>query len=138
MFKKIMVPVDLNHADKLAKALNTAADLANHHGATICYVGVTAATPGAVAHNPEEFGRKLAAFADQQAGVHGVKTESKPMTTHDPAVDLDDALVEALAQTGCDLVVMATHVPNISDYLWSSNGGRIASHSRASVFLVRD
>ncbi|PJK28297.1 universal stress protein [Minwuia thermotolerans] len=138
MFKKIMVPVDLNHADKLQKALNTAADLANHYGATICYVGVTAATPGAVAHNPEEFGRKLAAFADEQAGARGVKTESKPMTSHDPAVDLDDTLMEALEQTGCDLVVMATHVPNISDYLWSSNGGRIANHTRASVFLVRD
>ena len=41
------------------------------------------------------------------------------------------------AVLGADLVVMATHVPNLTDYIWASHGGHLASHAKASVFLVR-
>lgn len=137
MYKKIMVPIDLEHADKLGKALDTAADLAEKYGATLCYFGVTASTPGATAHTPQEYAAKLDAFAKEQGSKRGVAAESKAMVSHDPSIDLDDTLVKAMKETGADLVVMATHVPDISDYLWSSNGGHLASHSDASVFLVR-
>ena len=59
------------------------------------------------------------------------------MVSHDPAVDLDDALVKAVHETKSDLVVMATHIPNVADHVWPSNGGRLATHTDASVFLVR-
>ena len=49
MFKRIMVPIDLTHADKLEKALDVAGDLAAHYGSTLVYVGVTAPSPSAVA-----------------------------------------------------------------------------------------
>ena len=44
---------------------------------------------------------------------------------------------EAAEELGADLVVMATHVPNLTDYIWASHGGHLASHAKASVFLVR-
>jgi hypothetical protein len=40
-------------------------------------------------------------------------------------------------ETGSNLVVMATHIPNVADHVWPSNGGRLATHTDASVFLVR-
>jgi hypothetical protein len=33
---------------------------------------------------------------------------------------------------------MATHRPGLADRLWPSNGGKVATHSGASVLLVRD
>lgn len=132
-----MVPVDLAHVAALEKALATAADLARHYGARVTYVGVTAATPGAVAHNPEEFAAKLAAFGEGEAAKRGHQTATKAVTSHDPAAELEDALVKAAGEIGADLVVMATHLPNIGDYIWPSNGGRMAQHSERSVFLVR-
>jgi nucleotide-binding universal stress UspA family protein len=39
---------------------------------------------------------------------------------------------------GADLVVMATHLPGVSDYIWAGHGAHVAAHSKASVFLVRD
>lgn len=137
MFKTIMVPVDLEHADRLGKALRAAADLANQYGATACYVGVAAATPGRLAHSPEEFGQKLEAFAGEQAAEHGHSATSKALISHDPAVDLDRKLHAAVHETGADLVVMASHIPGIADAIWPSHGGRLASHSDVSVFLVR-
>ena len=51
MTKKILVPVDLAHTEKLEKALNTAADLARGTGAEIVYAGVAQSQPSEVAHN---------------------------------------------------------------------------------------
>lgn len=137
MYKQIMVPVDLAHLDALEKALQTAADLSKHFGCPVCYVGVTAPTPGEVAHTPQEFAAKLDRFGEDQAARHGHVTTTWPITSHDPTADLDETLLDAVEQSGADLVVMATHLPNVADYIWPSNGGKIASHSNASVFLVR-
>jgi nucleotide-binding universal stress UspA family protein len=137
MYKKIMVPVDLVHADKLALALDTAANLAKLYKIPVVYVGVTASLPGPLGHNPEEYAKKLKEFADDQGVRHGIATDSKPVVSHDPAVDLDEALVKTVHDTGSNLVVMSTHIPNVADHVWPSNGGRLATHTDASVFLVR-
>lgn len=138
MFKKIMVPVDLAHAERLTRALQVAADLARHYDVPACYVAVTASTPGPLAHNPQEFADKLAAFAAGQSAKHGHETESLSMISHDPAVDLDDTLLKARRQLDADLVVIASHVPGVSDYLFPSHGGKLASHSKVSVMVVRE
>ena len=137
MFSKIMVPVDLAHLADLERALSCAADLAGHYGAEITYVGVTAATPGSLAHNPKEYEAKLAGFAADQAAARGVKARAHAVISHDPTVDLDDALLRAVKEVNADLVVMASHLPNLTDYLWPSNGGKIAAHAAASVMVVR-
>ncbi len=59
MYTRILVPVDLAHADRLSKALDTAAKIAKGDGATLIYTGVTGSEPSAVAHNPEEYARKF-------------------------------------------------------------------------------
>ncbi len=137
MFKRIMVPVDLAHADRLERALTCAADLAKHYGADVVYVGVAAATPSSIAHTPAEFAGKLAAFADAQAAARGIPAVAHAVTSHDPSVDLDPTLLKAVDETGADLVVMASHIPNLTDYVWPSNGGTVAAHAKVSVLVVR-
>jgi nucleotide-binding universal stress UspA family protein len=133
-----MVPVDLAHADKLAHALETAASLARLYDVPVTYVGITASAPGPLAHNPKEYARKLEQFVAEQANTHNIKAVSHAVIAHDPAVDLDSALVKAVHGTDSDLVVMATHLPNAGDHFWPSNGGRVATHTDASIFLVRN
>jgi len=50
---------------------------------------------------------------------------------------VDDALLKASRDTGADLVVMASHMPSVLDYIWPSNGGKIAEHAKCSVMVVR-
>lgn len=138
MFNKIVVPVDLTHADRLQKALRVAADLAREHDASVFYIGVTSATPNAVAHTPAEFAEKLAEFAKREAAKHGITADSHMLVSHDPAVQKDRELEKAIETLGADLVVMATHVPNVTDYIWSGHGAHLAAHSDASVMLVRE
>lgn len=137
MFRHIMVPVDLAHVETLSHALDTAADLAAHWGADVTYVGVGTSTPGKVAHTPEEFREKLSAFAAKQAESHGMTAHAYATIGHDPTTDVDDVLLRAVKETGADLVVMQSHVPGLLDYVWPSNGGKIAGHAKASVLVVR-
>jgi len=138
MFKKIMTPVDLSHADRLGRALDVTADMAKTHGAEVVYVGIAAAAPSAVAHTPEEYAEKLGAFAAAQSAKHGHTASAHAITSHDPSVDLNRTLEATVRDLGVDLVVMATHLPNVTDYIWSGHGAHVAAHSEASVFLVRD
>lgn len=138
MFARIMVPVDLSHVPRLHKALEVAGNYAKSIGVPVTYVGVTSAAPGSLGHNPKEFAERLRAFGAEQAGAHGISADTKTVLSQDPTVDVDDALLDAVSEVGADLVIMASHVPGLSDYVWPSNGGKIAAHSRASVFVVRD
>lgn len=137
MFKKIMTPVDLSLQDTLGRALKVAADIAAMQGIEVCYVGVTMETPGALGRTSAEYEEKLKAFAAEQAELHGHKASHRMMIARDLTTEVDDALIRAVKETGADLVVMSTHKPGIGDYLWPSNGGKLAARSDASVFLVR-
>lgn len=137
MFDKIMVPVDLAHLGLLEPSLHVAADQARHYGAEICYVSVASATPGPVARTPDEYRRKLEAFARERSEVHGQGVSTRVITSADPSADLDDLLVEAIDDVGADMVVMSTHPPRHQDVVIPSHGGKIARHTTASVFLVR-
>lgn len=137
MFKRIMTPVDLAHVERLGTALDCAADLAKHYGAPIVYVGVTSSAPSKLGHNPEEYGQKLATFAKSEAAKHGIEALAHTAVSHDPTAEIDDALMRAIGETGADLVVMASHVPNVMDYIWPSNGGKLAEHAKCSVMVVR-
>ncbi len=137
MFKRIMAPVDLAHVEKLSAALDCAADLAKHYGVPVVYVGVTSSQPSEVAHNPDEFAHKLGAFAAAEATRHGIETSAYATIAHDPTLEIDDALMRAISKTGSDLVIMASHVPNVIDHIWPSNGGKLAKYAKCSVMVVR-
>lgn len=137
LFNKILIPIDLNHAEKLEKAVSAGVYLARQDSLPVVFAAVASAAPGSVAHTPQEFRQKLDAFAAAQGVKYGINASGHAVFVHDPAIDLDTGLLTAVRETGADLVVMATHVPNLADHLWPSNGGRLASHADVSVFLVR-
>lgn len=137
MYKSILMPVDLAHADDMTNALAVGADLAKHYGAAITVVAVTASTPSTVAHNPKEFGKALEAFAAEQSKLLDVKFASRMMVSPDPVIDLDATLAKAASELDCDLVVMGSHVPGLAEHVFASHAGYLASHSELSVFVVR-
>lgn len=137
MFKKIMVPVDLAHLSVIEPSLEAAADMASFYKAEVCYVGVTAVTPGSVARTPEEYAGKLEAFAQERGRIHGQPVSSRMIQRVDPSADLVDTLTQAVESIGADLVVMPTHAPRNLDIVMPANGSQLAAKTDASVFLVR-
>jgi nucleotide-binding universal stress UspA family protein len=138
MYKKLMIPVDLAHTDRLEKALTTAADLSKQYGIPVCYTALTASTPTSVAHTPDEFARKLEAFAQAESERLGLqRPESHVIVDPDPVADLGKKLIKAAHDQRCDVVVMASHVPGIQDHIFESNAGKVAMHADVSVFVIR-
>lgn len=137
MYKHIMVPVDLEHPKSLEKAINTAATLAKNDQANVCFVGITAETPTAIAHNADEYKQVLQKFAEEQAQAHGVQTSSRTYPSHDPATEINKLILQAIDDTETDLVVMASHVPTFAALFDHSHGSNVATHAKTSVFIVR-
>lgn len=137
MFQRILAPVDLAHLDKLEKALGVTVEEAKHHKVPVTFVSVTHSGPSDLAHNPDEFRAKLEAFAEAQGKQHGIDASAHMMVTPDPTTEVDDALLKAVDECKADLVIMASHQPGFAEYFWPSNGGKVASHTGASVLLVR-
>ncbi|MCB1353147.1 MAG: universal stress protein [Rhodobacteraceae bacterium] len=137
MYRRIMVPVDLEHAEKLGKAIATAADLAKIYGSEISFVGVAGSAPSRVAHTYQEYCQKLDAFAAGEASRLGVAIAADPIEDHDVAVDLDARLLREAGRIGADLIVMASHMPGRLSFLGGSNAGYVAQHAAISVMIVR-
>jgi len=137
VFNNIMVPVDLAHLDTLEPSLSIVADMAKQYDARITYVSVTANTPTSVARTPQEYEQKLDAFAQERHQVHGQPVGIKVYSSTDPIANVDDLLVKAIDEIGADLVIMATHLPRHLDIVMPSHGGKVATHTDASVFLLR-
>ncbi|ATG48957.1 universal stress protein [Celeribacter ethanolicus] len=137
MFKTIVIPVDLGHADRLEKALGVAGDLAAQYDAAVHVVGVAPETPHALGHTPAEYEARLRAFAADLSDRYGRPVTPHPVIATDLRIDLDALLMKASDELGADLVVMASHVPGFAEYIFGSNAGTLASHAKMSVFVVR-
>ena len=139
MYNKIMVPVDLEHTERIEKALHGAAELAKSYDVPVCYVAIMGRAPNRVAPSPEKFEAELNMFAREQADKYGIETECKAVPSVDVPVELDDKLIGAVDEVGADLIVMASHIPGIADklHLISSNAAYMVKHSSVSIFVVR-
>ena len=137
MFDTIMVPVDLAHADKLTRALDTAATIGKSTNAELVFVGVTTGMPSAAAHNPAEFKAKLVEFAQGEAQRTGARTRAETVLSHDPAISLGDDLIKECKALEADAIDMASHIPGLKEHIFASNAGYVASHAPVSVFVVR-
>ena len=132
MFTKIMAPVDLAHIESLERALDCAADLAKHYGlANRLRRPSRPRGPTTQAQNPEEFGKLLAAFVEGEVDKHGVcgpKRILQLRMTQPPKLTMR-CFVRSTKREPI-LVVMASHIPGAMDYIWPSNGGKVAGHAK--------
>jgi len=138
MFRRVMVPVDLAHADRLEPAVAEACALARRDGADVVFVGVTGSQPSAVAHSPEDFRAKLDTWAAERATAHGVEVaRAETVHLHDVTTDLDKGLIAAARRLEADLIVMGSHVPGALEHVIGSNAGYVAAHAPVSVLVLR-
>lgn len=139
MYTRIMVPVELGHAERLKRTLKVAGDLAKAYSAHVVYVAVYGKQPSAVARTPEKFAAELDMFAREQGEHFGIETSSMPVVSNDPAAELDDRLIEAVEECEADLVVMASHEPGVADmlHLIGSHAAKLVRRLGVSVFVVR-
>lgn len=141
MFKRILVPIDLNQKTSWVTTLPVASALASASGGTIDVLtvipdfGMTIVgsyfPAGFEKQAIEETKVRLKQLAQQEL-VDGV-----PFKLHVAHGTVYEEIMEAAKEVGADLIVMASHRPELKDYLLGPNAARVARHARQSVMIVR-
>ena len=137
MFKHIMLPIDRHLPPEVRKAADIAAEVAKWQGAKITLVSVTGAHMGESTETEAEIDRDLAVFTEKLAADSGTKVTIRKIHSVDVAAEVDGDLTRAAEEMGADLIIVGTHAPRITDYIFSSHAGYLAKHASMSVFVVR-
>ena len=119
------VLVGWNRGAPAARAFHAAKALLLEHAQRVRILSVT--TGAKQGPSAEAIGENLA--------WHGIQAELRELSPDYRSIG--EVLLAESSAIGADLVVMQSHLPNITDYIWPSNGGTIATRSRASVLVVR-
>ena len=136
MYKNVIVPIDLDKADKAQAILDNAKDL-TVGGGKITLVNVVADVPGLItAELPEGLVQKAAHNARnslldlaKEAGVTA-DVQVRSGSPHHAIVSLADEL-------GADLILIASHVPGLRDYLLGATAANVVRHAKCSVLVYR-
>jgi len=141
MYKSILVPVDLGEDTSWAKSLPTAIALARTFDAELHIVSVV-----------PDFGRSIVGSYFPSGYEHDALEKGGELlkdfiNTHCPS-DLAakghiahgtiyEEINKAADKLECDLIVLASHRPELKDYLLGPNAARVVRHANQSVMIVR-
>lgn len=127
----ILVPVDTESAEVARKALTRAAAMARAEGARLTLLTVVPAWREDLAEVPATVDAALdGIIAEFAAGIATGKVIKV-------GGSISGRIIQAVEDTGADMVVMASHNPRLSDFLIGSNAAHVALHVPVSVMVVR-
>ncbi len=140
-YENILLPIDLGHSSSWQWALPSAIDIARMHGGMLHLLTVIPSfgMPVVGSFFPENFEdearkeaeRTLAAFIREKVPDDIAADGYVAVGT------IYDEILRAADRIGCDLIVLASHRPEMKDYLLGTNAARVVRHARQSVFVVR-
>ena len=142
MYSSILVPVDLGDESLASRTFNTALDMARRYAAEVHVITVVPAFGFSIvgAGFPKDF---------EKSALEGAQTALKDLIApketggvtvrgHVAHGTIYDEIMKAADKLNCDLIVMASHRPELKDYLLGPNAARVVRHARQSVFVVRE
>lgn len=142
MYKKILVAVDLAEADIALRILKTACAMPLDEGGEIHALTVVPTYGMAIvgSYFSEDFESK--AIEAAQAGLSAFLAKNAPeeasIKGHVAHGTIYDEIMRVADDLSCDLIVMASHRPELKDYLLGPNAARVVRHSKRSVMVVRE
>jgi nucleotide-binding universal stress UspA family protein len=133
MYKKILVPVDLDYPDVAAKAMEVAKEMARAEGASLTVISVQPIVIDETGTPPPNYQPKLDAYLAKHRQNNGGGLTGLLKLGGSISAEIRYAAEEI----GADLIVMGSHDPHFTDYLIGSNAAHVALHTPCSVLVVR-
>lgn len=139
MFKQILVPIDLDEPSSWSKAVPTAKSMAEALGAqvTLCTV-----VPDSVAMLTAQWTTiSLRALLEEARAK--LLLRARELDCQDWHLDVQSGtiaggILAAAEQIPADLIVLASHRPEMKDWLLGANAARVVRHAKCSVMVVRE
>ena len=142
MFKEILLPIDLGNAETQIGAVEAAVNLATSNKAQLHIMTVVPDfglsivgsffPEGYEKQAMDEASKKLKEFVKAKV-PKGVAVQH--IVGHGT---IYEEILRGAQQLKCDLIVMASHRPELQDYLLGPNASRVARHAACSVMIVRE
>ncbi len=140
MFKNILVAVDLEHGTHSDDLLRIASYIAITHGARVHLLTVVAAAPAVVSQFlPENYEKMASGKIETELAALAAKVDLAEGAA-DSSVRFGDVYQEILAHAnkiGVDLIIVASHKPNVGDFLLGTTAARVVRHASCSVLVIR-
>jgi nucleotide-binding universal stress UspA family protein len=141
MYKDILLPIDLNNVETQEKAVQTAIELAKSFGARLHVMTIVPDFGVGVVSTffPDDYEEKAVAAAD--AALHDFVNQRLPGDIKVQHIVAHGTIYEEIlafaGKTKVDLILMASHRPELSDYLIGPNASKVVRHAECSVLVVR-
>ncbi len=141
MYKTILVPIDLDQESSWQKALPIAVEHSKIFGAHLHAMTVLPDFGSGVvgSYFPPDFVEKATAEVRQklEALVRSKVPSDLDVACHVAQGTVYQEILRLAGDIGADLVVMASHRPELKDYLIGPNAARVVRHADISVLVVR-
>lgn len=142
MYRNILLAVDINDESSWKKALPTAVDIAKAAGAALHVITVVPDFGMSVVKGffPDDFKDKALDDANEKLAQFCAEHVPRELNaTHGVGYGrVYEELLRVAEERGADLIVLASHRPELSDYLLGPNAARVVRHAGCSVLVVRD
>lgn len=140
MFKTILVPVDIAHKSSWQFAIPEALEIAGASGGVVAIMTVVqamklvldgVAVPFEMEQLMADAERRLASIVSEFAGKGRAIERDVRFGLVGPEI------LTAARDRGADLILMASHRPEMRDYLIGPNAAHVARHATCSVLVLR-
>ena len=141
MYKDILLPIDLNHPETWKKSLPIALEHNKAFGARLHIMTVLPDFGMSIVgqYFPKDFEKK--ALAETNKKLHAFVSDNVPASVDVQHIvahgTIYKEILHAAEQIKADLIIMASHRPELSDYLIGPNAARVVRHADVSVMVVR-
>ena len=134
MYETILAPIDLSYPRQASQTLGTARHIGTERSRVIALY-VSPDIPGFVTGElPKELVEKNLATARKALAFHAgqAKTEFEIRWGHPPIV-----ILEYAKEISADLIVVASHRPELEDYFLGATAARVVRHAACPVLVDR-
>jgi nucleotide-binding universal stress UspA family protein len=140
MFKSILVPVDIAHQSSWQYALPQAIELARRAGGVVTVMTVVRDIKSMFAGVQMGFQLEdLMAQAERALDqiIADCRADGVPTRRRALAGSIGHEILKTASELECDLILMASHRPEMRDYLIGPNAAHVALHAPMSVLVLR-
>ncbi|KWV50091.1 MULTISPECIES: universal stress protein [Rhizobium] len=136
MYKRIIVPIEIGGLDRGEKALRKASTLLEK-GGEIILLNVVEDVPTYVAIDlPPELRQNAIDDAEQKLGML-IRTSGIPAMIEIGHGRPAHSILAAAEAHDADLIIVASHIPDFSNYFIGATADRVVRHAKCSVLVDR-
>ncbi len=136
MYKRIIVPIEIGALDRGEKALRKASTLLEK-GGEIILLNVVEDVPTYVAIDlPPELRQNAIDDAEQKLGML-IRTSGIPAMIEIGHGRPAHSILAAAEAHDADLIIVASHIPDFSNYFIGATADRVVRHAKCSVLVDR-